>query len=132
MKKLFNLIWHKITEFFGWLWRECRSWQTLLLLAVVCLVVGSPVWVCGLLWLLFHWNWAFVAATALLAFWWLPGTPYFVLCVSITLVIKRIFEKREKKKAIDDTAEKKDAVGGTDQVATNESIKKTTTLEGDT
>ena len=103
MKKTLNWIWQKAINFFKWIWRECRNWQTLLLLAIVCAVVGSPVWVCGLLWLLFHWEWAFVVSAALLAFWWLPGMPYFAVCVSITLVTKRFYGKRKAQKRIKKT-----------------------------
>ena len=97
MKKLINWAWTKAVNFVKWVWRECRNWQTLILLALVCIVVGAPVWVCGLLWLLFGWTWAGVVCAALLAFWWLPGMPYFAVCVSITLVIKRLFGKYKQK-----------------------------------
>lgn len=97
MKKLFNWLWHKAINFFKWVWRECRNWQTVLLLVFVCIVVGAPVWISGLLGLLFNWAWAWVVFWGLLAFWWLPGMPYFAVCVSITLVIKRIFGKRQQK-----------------------------------
>ena len=97
MKKIFNWVWRKAINFFKWVWRECRNWQTIVLLAVVCLIVGSPVWVCGLLGLLFDWAWAWAVCFALLAFWWLPGMPYFAVCVAITLGIKRIFQKYRRK-----------------------------------
>ena len=99
MKKLINWAWTKAVNFVKWVWRECRNWQTLILLALVCIVVGAPVWVCGLLWLLFGWTWAGVVCAALLAFWWLPGMPYFAVCVSITLVIKRLFGKYKRKQS---------------------------------
>ena len=98
MKRIFNWVWKKAINFFKWVWRECRNWQTIVLLAFVCVVVGAPVWVCGLLGFLFNWAWAWTVFFALLAFWWLPGMPYFAVCVSITLVIKRIFGKYKRKK----------------------------------
>ena len=99
MRKLFDFAKKKIVEFFSWIWRECRDWRTFILLVIVCLVVGLPVWGGYLLWFLTGWTWAVACATALLAFWWLPGAPYFAVCVAITLAIKRLFQKRRKKKA---------------------------------
>ncbi len=99
MKKFFNWLWRKAINFFKWVWRECRNWQTVLLLAFVCIIVGSPVWISGLLGLLFNWVWAWAVFWGLLAFWWLPGMPYFAVCVSITLVIKRLFGKYKQKQA---------------------------------
>lgn len=85
IKKLIN----KLIEFIKWIWKECANFKTLLLLGVVCLVIGIPVWGGGLLWLIFDWKWALAMAVGCLAFWWLPGTPFFVLSISITLAIKR-------------------------------------------
>lgn len=97
MKRLIKWMIQKGINFFKWVWRECRNWQTVLLLAFVCLVVGAPVWVCGLLGLIFNWAWAWAVFAALLAFWWLPGMPYFAVCVSITIIIKRVFQKYRRK-----------------------------------
>ena len=69
------------------------------MLVIVCIVVGAPVWISGLLGILFNWAWAWAVFAALLAFWWLPGVPYFALCVAVTLAIKRFFEKKAAKKA---------------------------------
>lgn len=101
MKKLFKWMIDTVIKFFKWVWRECRNWQTVLLLGIVCLVVGSPVWVCGLLWVVFGWAWAGVVCAALLAFWWLPGMPYFGVCVSITIIIKRVYQKYRYKHPVE-------------------------------
>ena len=79
----------KLIEFIKWVWKECANFKTILLLAAVCLVIGIPVWGGGLLWLIFDWKWALAMALACLAFWWLPGTPFFVLCITITLALKK-------------------------------------------
>ncbi len=79
-------------DFLKWLWKECRDWKTLVLLLIVCLVLSSPVWVCYILGFLFDWTWAIVVATAVWAFWWLPGMPFFALAVTITLGIRKISE----------------------------------------
>ncbi len=99
MKRFFNWAKNKIVNFIKWLWRECKDWRTFVLLVIVCIVVGAPVWICGLLGILFNWAWAWAVFAALLAFWWMPGVPYFALCVAITLAIKRFFERKTAKKA---------------------------------
>ena len=98
MKKLLIRIKEKILSFIKWIWAECKDWRTLVLLGIVCLVLGLPVWGGYLLGLLFRWEWAFWDATVAWCFWMLPGAPYFALSVSITLAIKRIFEKRHAKR----------------------------------
>lgn len=94
MKKLYLKLRKMAIDFLKWVWSECKDWRTLILLGVVCLVIGLPVWGGYLLALIFHWNWAFWMASVCWAFWMLPGAPFFALCVSITLAIKKIYEKK--------------------------------------
>lgn len=79
----------KLIDFIKWVWKECCNWQTILLFGVVCAVIGTPVWLGGLLWFIFGFKWALAMALACLAFWWLPGTPFMVLSLTVTLAIKR-------------------------------------------
>ena len=97
MKKLFNWAKKKIIDFLKWLWQECKDWRTFVLLVIVCVVIGFPVWGGYLLYFITGWEWTLIVATALLAFWWLPGAPYFAVCVAVTLAIKRFFERRKEK-----------------------------------
>ena len=83
----------KIKSFLYWVWQQCKDWRTVALLCVVVVVVYSPVWGGFLLQALFGWKWAGVAASAVLLFWAGPMTPFFPLCVAITLAIKRFFQK---------------------------------------
>lgn len=89
LKKLIDKLIKKCKDFILWIWHECKDWRTVLLLGIVITVVYSPVWVCYLLYFIFKWKWCFVVATAILAFWAGPFSPFFVICVSITLAIKR-------------------------------------------
>ncbi len=101
MKRLFNKIINIFKNFFLWLWKECRDWRTFVLLVIVCLAIGIPVWGGYLLFILFGWKWAFVVASACLAFWWIPGVPFFTVSVMVTLALKRLFFaicKRKQKK----------------------------------
>ena len=97
MKRLFNWAKKKIIDFLKWIWQECKDWRTFVLLVIVCIVIGFPVWGGYLLYFITGWEWALIVATALLAFWWLPGAPYFAVCVAVTLAIKRFFERRKEK-----------------------------------
>lgn len=58
----------------------------------------SPVWGGYLLHWLFDIKEASVVATAYLAFWAGPFTPFFPMCIAITLGIKRFFEKLKSRK----------------------------------
>lgn len=86
----------KSIEFLKWVWKEVKDWRTLVLLAVVCLVVSLPVWGCYLLGYIFKWEWAFWVATAMWGFWMLPGAPFWALSISITLAIKKIYQKKKE------------------------------------
>ena len=70
---------------------------SILLFGAVCAVIGAPVWVGGVLWFVFGFKWALAMAIGCLAFWWLPGTPFMVLSLTVTLAIKR-WGKRVLKK----------------------------------
>ena len=105
IKRLFNFAIKKLVEFIGWIWHECKDIRTFILLVIVCLVIGAPVWVGYLLYFITGWGWTLAVATALLAFWWLPGAPYFAVCVAVTLAIKRFFEKKVEKSKVLDNAE---------------------------
>ncbi len=124
MKKLFNKIINTFKTFFKWVWKECRDWRTFALLVIVCIVMGLPVWGGYLLALLFHWKWAFVVATAVFAFWWIPGMPFFALAVSVTLGIKKVWEtaKVRKLKKTECEKDRRSNVGtNTDADAANKS-----------
>lgn len=89
----------RIKKFFRWIWGECKDYRTLLLLIGVMAVVYAPVWAGYLLYAIFRWRWCLVMATGCLIFWAGPFTPFFPLCIAITLAIKRLLEKKRKKDA---------------------------------
>lgn len=88
----------RIVSFFRWLWGECRDWRTAVLLLIVAVLIYSPVWAGYLLHLIFGWKWAGVMATAVLVFWAGPFTPFFPVCIALTLSIKRWHEAGRTKK----------------------------------
>lgn len=98
MKKLFAKSKAKIITFLKWVWMECKDWRTIVLLGIVCLTLSLPIWLGYALGFIFKWSWAFWVATAVWGVWMLPGAPFFALAVSITLGIKRLYDKRHKNK----------------------------------
>lgn len=80
----------KVKSFLYWIWQQCKDWRTVALLAGVSAVAYSPVWGGFLLRAIFGWKWAGIMATAVMLFWAGPMTPFFPLCVAITLAIKKI------------------------------------------
>ena len=91
---MFKKIKNKFINFCKWVWSECKDWRTIVLFVIVVVLMYTPVWGGYLLHLLFHMKWASVVATAYLAFWAGPFTPYFPLCIAITLGIKKLNQKR--------------------------------------
>lgn len=89
-------LWSRIKKFLGGIWQECRDVKTLLLLFLVMAIVYSPVWVGYLLYSVTHWAWCLAVATAVAAFWLGPFTPFFPLCIAITLGIKRLWHHHEE------------------------------------
>lgn len=93
MKELFIKLKNKFIKFCKWVWQECKDWHTVVIFAVVVVVMYSPVWGGYLCHALFGWKWCSVMATAYLAFWAGPFTPFFPLCIAITLGIRKIVDK---------------------------------------
>ena len=86
----------KFIRFCRWVWQECKDTKTFLLLLMVIAVVYSPVWGGYLLHAIFGWKWASIMASACLVFWAGPFTPFFPICVGITLSIKRWVGRKSK------------------------------------
>ena len=93
----------KIINFCRWIKSEIKDRNTAILFCIVVAIMYSPVWCGYLLYFLFHWGACFVAASAYLAFWAGPFTPFFPLCIAITLFLKRVMEKRKAKRTAKQT-----------------------------
>lgn len=102
MKKLFVKLKNLIIHFLKWVWMECKDWRTLVLLGIVCLVLSLPIWAGYIVGFVFHLEWAIVAASAMWAFWLFPGAPFFTVAITITLALKRLFDKKQEKKQHDE------------------------------
>lgn len=87
----------KLKRFFLSIWQECKDFKTFVLFLVVVVIVYSPVWGGYLLYWIFKWEWCLAAATLVLAFWAGPFTPFFPICIAVTLAIKKLGKRRKKK-----------------------------------
>ena len=88
----------KTINLFKWIKEECKDWKTFIVLLCVIAVMYSPVWGGYLLYYIFKWNWCLVLASLTLTFWFGPLTPFFPLCIAITLSIKKLIEVKKRKK----------------------------------
>lgn len=95
-KALWQKAWGKTKEFCSYLWQECHDWRTFAILLIVMAVVYSPVWLLYLLYALLDIKWCLGVATACLAFWAGPFTPFFPICIAITCGVKRMLKKMAK------------------------------------
>jgi len=78
----------------AWLKKECSNRRTIALFAVVLIVMYAPVWGGYLLYGVFRWRWCAVAASAYMLFWAGPFTPFFPVCLAITLAIARCLKRK--------------------------------------
>ena len=90
----------KFIRFCRWIWQECNDTKTFLLLLLVIAVVYSSVWGGYLLHAIFGRKWESIMASACLVFWAGPFTPFFLICIGITLSIRRRAERRTKAKDV--------------------------------
>lgn len=86
---------------FKWIWVNIRDWRTAVIFAIVFLAVSSEVWVPYLIGLI-TWGtdvskWMFGVASTCWLFWLGPGTPFMVICISLTIAIKGLFNKIKEK-----------------------------------
>ena len=79
----------KFKKFLLSIWKELKDLKTLVLFFVVVLVIYSPVWGGYLIYAIFRFPWSLTMATVCLAFWAGPFTPFFPICIAVTLAIKR-------------------------------------------
>ena len=97
MKKYFQKIWVKIKNFFKWLWKQLKDWRTLVIFIIVLLVMYFPAYGFYILSIIFKNGWFAGIATAYIAFWAGPFTPFFPLCIAVTFGIKKIFLKTKER-----------------------------------
>ena len=86
----------KIKRFIKWVLNECKDWRTLVILLIVMAIVYFPTWGGFLVYWIFKWKWCFAVATGYFAFWMGPFTPFFPLCIAISLKKKKKIEGKKE------------------------------------
>lgn len=102
-RRFWMWIWYFIAFPWVWIFYNIRDWHTALIFVIVCAAVSSEVWVPYLLALIF-WNnepWRIGLlsfGSACWIFWAGPGTPFLVICITITIGIKSLFNRHSEKR----------------------------------
>ena len=96
-KHFWKLMWFYFKKPFVWLKDNIKDWKTAVIFIIVFLVVSCEVWVPYLMgfitWGTDFSKWCFGVGSTCLLFWWLPGTPFLLICISLTILIKLLFNK---------------------------------------
>ena len=86
-------LWEKIKAFCIWLLKQLSNKTNIVIFVIVALVVSSEVWVCYLLAVITGVEWWWAIGSACWAFWLAPFTPFIPLCLAITAVVRKIYDK---------------------------------------
>lgn len=102
-RRFWKWVWYFIAFPWVWIFYNIRDWRTAIIFIIVCAVVSSEVWVPYLLAFIFWsnegWRIGLLSfASACWIFWLGPGTPFLVICTSLTIGIKAIFNKVKERK----------------------------------
>lgn len=81
---------------FQWIYINIRDWHTFLIFAIVFLVVSSEVWVPYLLYIILKLPVLLAIGSACWLFWLGPGTPFLLICILLTMLIKAGLNKWKK------------------------------------
>lgn len=111
MKNRFKYLWTKTKQFFKYIIDNLKDWKTFIIFAIVCLIVGSEVWVSYVIAFIVGFNTPLgitltTFATSCIVFWNLPFTPFLATCFAITMVIKKFINNKLRKKELDDKRNK--------------------------
>lgn len=90
----------KIINFFKWIWTEIKDWHNIIILLIVAPVFFAlcvlPVTV-GLFFVDYKIH-IITACSIVTAFWVGPFTPFWPICIAITLTLRKIIDKFIKPK----------------------------------
>lgn len=98
MRKFWQTIWKWLKAPFIWIKDNIKDWRTAVIFAIVLIIVSSSVWIFLLLGLITGNGWFYGIASAVFIWWQLPGSPFFMLCIGITIGIKSLFNKVRRKR----------------------------------
>lgn len=98
LKRAFKWILHLIVFPWKWIFVNIQDWRTALIFVIVLLVVSSEVWVPYLIYFITNNAWFLGIGSACWLFWLGPGTPFLVICIGLTILIKGLFNKLKEKR----------------------------------
>ena len=96
--RFWQTIWKWLKSPFIWIKDNIKDWRTAVIFAIVLIIVSSSVWIFLLLGLITGNGWFYGIASAVFIWWQLPGSPFFMLCIGITIGIKSLFNKVRRKR----------------------------------
>ena len=88
----------KCKAVFRRLWASCRDARTIALFFVVVIVLYTPAWGGLFLYAVTNNDLYLAAATSYVLFWAGPFTPFFPLCLAITLGLRRLLRRRAERR----------------------------------
>jgi membrane protein implicated in regulation of membrane protease activity len=91
-------LWQKIKNFFKWLWLQLRDKTNIVIFIISFLLLSSEVWIPYLLALITGNNWWWAIGSTCWAFWLAPFTPFLPICLALTFLIRKIYDKIVKRK----------------------------------
>lgn len=98
LKRFFKWVLHLIVFPWKWIFVNIQDWRTALIFVIVVLVVSSEVWVSYLIYFITNNAWFLGIGSACWLFWLGPGTPFLIICIGLTILIKGLFNKLKEKK----------------------------------
>lgn len=98
LKRFFKWIAYWFVFPWKWLFVNIRDFRTFIIFGIVFLVISCEVWVPYIIYFITKDIWWVGIGTACWTFWALPGTPFLVICITLTIIIKGLFNKLVRKK----------------------------------
>lgn len=91
MKKIVN--WLK--TFFKWLLSHLKDRTTIIIFLILLSIAVSPIVLGYLFGFIFSNSYLIGIATAYLLFWLAPGTPVFTVIIGLTILIRKLFKRKD-------------------------------------
>ena len=100
--RFWSWVWYLIAFPWVWLFYNIRDWRSAVIFVIVFIVLSSEVWLPYLIGLIFWGNEGlritmFSIGSVCWLFWLGPGTPFIVICISVTIGVKALFNKIKSK-----------------------------------
>jgi TRAP-type mannitol/chloroaromatic compound transport system permease large subunit len=95
---IFRKLWEKLKNFIKWLLKTLGDKTNIIIFIIVFAAVSCEVWVPYLIAIITGIEWWWVVGSACWAFWLAPFTPFIPLCIVLTAVVRKIYDKIKKRK----------------------------------